>query len=76
MSKIENIGEQLLPAIAYGDAAGLPVETMSRERIAETYGSIDHLLPATCNPFYIGEFTPGTWSDDTQLSMAVARTPV
>ena len=73
MSKIENIGEQLLPAIAYGDAAGLPVETMSRERIAETYGSIDHLLPATCNPFYIGEFTPGTWSDDTQLSMAVAR---
>lgn len=73
MNRIRRIGEQLLPAIAYGDAAGLPVETKSHQQIAAKYGAIDRLIASRENPFYMGEFTPGTWSDDTQLSMAVAR---
>lgn len=73
MNSWRAIGEQLLPAIAYGDAAGLPVETRSAKYITDHYGHIDHLLPSKENPFYRGEFQPGTWSDDTQLSLVIAR---
>ena len=75
MSKnyLRTIGEELLPTIAYGDAAGLPVETKSHQQIAAQYGTIDELIASRENPFYMGEFAAGTWSDDTQLSMAVAR---
>jgi ADP-ribosylglycohydrolase len=70
---MRQIGERLLPAIAYGDAAGLPVETRSAQYIAEHYGIIDRLLPTHENPFFVGEYDPGLWSDDTQLSIAVAQ---
>lgn len=65
-------GEQLLPAVAYGDAAGLPVETRSAEYIAEKYGVIDHLIDPTESPFY-GGAKVGAWSDDTQLSLAISQ---
>lgn len=71
--RLSAIGEQLLPAIAYGDAAGLPVETKSYAYIQEHYGRLNRLIPVSENPFYVGEFDTGTWSDDTQLSLAVAR---
>ncbi|MCA0228669.1 ADP-ribosylglycohydrolase family protein [Patescibacteria group bacterium] len=73
MSRFERTAYHLLPAIAYGDAAGLPVETRSAEYIANTHGTIDRLLPTTENPFYKGLYEAGTWSDDTELSIAVAR---
>jgi len=66
-------GEVLLPAIAYGDAAGLPVETRTAEYIAERHGRITELLPTKENPFFGSAEYPGTWSDDTQLSLAVAK---
>jgi ADP-ribosylglycohydrolase len=66
-------GEALLPAIAYGDAAGLPVETRSAEYIQKNYDVIDRLIPTSENPFYLGNYEPGLWSDDTQLSLAVAQ---
>ena len=70
--RILSTGNVLLPAVAYGDAAGLPVETMSAQKIKDEYGSIDRLVPPTENPFY--ENAPiGSWSDDTQLSIAIAR---
>lgn len=73
MYKLRGIGEQLLPAIAYGDAAGLPVETKSHAEIAEEYGFITELIPVQSNPYYVGDFPVGTWSDDTQLSIATAK---
>ncbi|HEY8885936.1 MAG TPA: ADP-ribosylglycohydrolase family protein [Candidatus Microsaccharimonas sp.] len=66
-------GAVLIPAIAYGDAAGLPVETRSAAYIAEKYGAITELIPTKENPFYGSTDHPGTWSDDTQLTLAVAR---
>lgn len=66
-------GEALLPFIAYGDAAGLPVETKSAQEIADRYGRIEHLIASSENPFFEGSFTPGFWSDDTQLSVAVVQ---
>lgn len=70
---LQRTGERLLPSIAYGDAAGLPVETMSADEIKVRFGRIDSLLPVTINPFYKGDFDAGTWSDDTQLSIVVAE---
>ncbi len=66
-------GEVLLPSIAYGDAAGLPVETQTAEYIQENYGTIRALLASDRNPYYEGIFEVGMWSDDTQLSIAVAE---
>lgn len=70
--KILSTGNTLLPAVAYGDAAGLPVETLSAQKIEEDYGYIDQLVSPALNPFYEGA-PIGSWSDDTQLSLAMAR---
>lgn len=67
------VGEALLPAIAYGDAAGLPTETKSAGEIAQRYRHIDQLIAPRDNPYYPGDFPAGTTSDDTQLSVAVAE---
>lgn len=71
--RLHAVGERLLPAIGYGDAAGLPVETKSAQEIAKIYGHIDQLYAPTNNPYYPGNFPAGTTSDDTQLSVAVAE---
>jgi len=70
---LEHQGVNLIPAIAYGDAAGLPVETRTAAYIAEHYGVISELIPTNENPFFGSAEHPGTWSDDTQLTLAVAK---
>ena len=70
---LKRVGEQLIPSIAYGDAMGLPTETMSAHEIASRYGHLDRLIPPLHNPYYRGNFAAGTTSDDTQLSVAVAE---
>lgn len=70
---MNRIGSELLPAIAYGDAIGLPVEVMSAADIKQLYGHINGLEPPTKNRFYPGEYPAGTTSDDTELSVAVAQ---
>jgi ADP-ribosylglycohydrolase len=72
MKHLESVGDALLTAVAYGDAAGLPVETKSAGYIAKKYGYIDHLIAPTENPFYGGDLPAGSWSDDTQLSLTIA----
>ena len=69
---IYNAACGVLPAIAYGDAAGLPVEAMSAEQISENYGRITELQAPSDHPFFPGS-ARGTVSDDTQLSLAVAE---
>ena len=69
---IYNAACEVLPAIAYGDAAGLPVEGKSAEDIREQYGRITELQPPSDHPFF-PEKPRGTVSDDTQLSLAVAQ---
>ena len=66
----------LLPAIAYGDAAGLPTEAKSAQWIRDHYGRIDQLVPPDHNGIFKGEWPAGTTSDDTQLSRVVARSLV
>jgi len=73
MNMMEHKGNVLIPTIAYGDAAGLPVETRTAKYIEQKYGTIRSLLPTKENPFFTGENEPGTWSDDTQLTLAVAK---
>lgn len=73
MNKLENIGQHLLPVIAYGDSAGLPFETMSAAEIASEYGRVRRLNPTNINSYFPTESGSGTWSDDTQLSIAVTE---
>lgn len=73
MEDLRKTGENLIPAIAYGDAAGLPVETWDALKIEETHGWLGRLVATESNPFFAGEHGPGTWSDDTQLSIAVTE---
>jgi len=66
-------GEALLPAIAYGDAAGLPVENRIAQEIEQQFGRIKELLPAKHHLYFQSEEQPGIVSDDTQQSIAVAK---
>lgn len=66
-------GSELLPAIAYGDAAGLPFETNTAEEIAQAYSRVYTLHPTSLSPLFANKEKPGGWSDDTQLSVAVSE---
>ena len=70
--RIYQAARQILPVIAYGDAAGLPVEGKSVEHIRERYDRITELQAPSDHPFFPGS-ARGTVSDDTQLSLAVAE---
>lgn len=67
------MGDNLLEVVAYGDAAGLPVEALDAQTIRRRYGRLDGLLPPSNHPFFAGEIKPGIWSDDTALSLAVSE---
>lgn len=67
-SKIEG----MFFGIAIGDALGIPVESYTKERIEKEFGRIETYQPAR-NHKYMGNTTPGSWSDDTQLTLAVAE---
>lgn len=58
--------------VAVGDALGMPVETFSYERIREEYGKITQLHAPTGHKWFDGE-PAGSFTDDTQLTLAVAR---
>jgi ADP-ribosylglycohydrolase len=62
---LRRAGELLIPAIAYGDAAGEPFE-------GEPAGAAVNSLTAGCDPVF-GAHPAGVWSDDTQLSIAMAQ---
>jgi len=70
--RIYQAARQILPAIAYGDAAGLSVEGKPAECIRERYDRITELQAPSDHPFFPGS-ARGAVSDDTQLSLAVAR---
>lgn len=56
---------------AVGDALGLPVETYDRERIGCEFGVIRDYRDPGLHKWYAGQL-PGTVSDDTQLTLALA----
>jgi ADP-ribosyl-[dinitrogen reductase] hydrolase len=58
--------------IAIGDALGKPVETLSAETIKERHGEVNEYLSCSGHKWFNGHMQ-GTWTDDTQLSLAIAR---
>jgi len=62
-------------AAAIGDAMGGPVEGWDYERIQETHGVVDRLLPYGFEPDYHNHFrtAPGSVTDDTRLRQLVAE---
>lgn len=73
MEELQRTGEKLYETIAYGDSAGLCVETKSFDFIREKYRYIDRLMPIIDNSYCLQDYPEGTTSDDTQLSSAVGR---
>lgn len=74
--------EGCIVGLAVGDALGYPTEFRSREQIIETFGpnGVDDFVAQgdprwPAKPFIVGSgvHPPGTYSDDTQMSVAVAR---
>jgi ADP-ribosylglycohydrolase len=61
--------------VAVGDALGMPFETMTHEEIALRKGKVRKFYTARVNPHPYPEakrFLAGEWTDDTQLTLAVA----
>lgn len=71
---INKQSEGLFTAVAVYDALGLPAETLTEEAIATQLPDVDkqYLRCPETHPCYEEHF-PGKWSDDTQLTIAVAR---
>jgi ADP-ribosylglycohydrolase len=63
---------------AIGDAMGGPVEGWTYQRMMETHGVVDDLLPYDTPPDYHNHFATaaGTVTDDTRLKHLVARAVV
>lgn len=57
--------------IAIGDALGMPVEMESASYIREKYGRIETYRDPGDHKYFKG-WKPGTWTDDTALTLAVA----
>lgn len=64
--------EGIFLGIAIGDSLGMPVETWSAKKIAETYGRVTTYLKPDGHKWFNGH-QAGTYTDDTQLSLAVAE---
>lgn len=59
--------------IAIGDALGLPCESLSSDEIKNKFGYITTYKSPVNHKYYGDGFLPGTTSDDTQLTLAVAE---
>ncbi|MDI9610424.1 MAG: ADP-ribosylglycohydrolase family protein [Archaeoglobales archaeon] len=60
--------EGCILGLAIGDALGMPAEGMSRDKIKQIYGEIRDFLPS---PY--GDLKAGQWTDDTEQTIALAR---
>ena len=59
--------------IAIGDALGAPTELMSKENIVNRYGRLKQYIDSPTRKGFDGQSAKaGGWTDDTQLTLAVA----
>ena len=58
---------------AIGDALGMPVETLKKGEIQERFDFIREYMPARSDHKWCKDFVAGQWTDDTQLTLAIAR---
>ncbi|WP_020499714.1 ADP-ribosylglycohydrolase family protein [Sciscionella marina] len=59
--------------LALGDALGMPTQSLSRQRIAELYGTVDTLLPARPEQPIAPGLPAGSITDDTEQAVLLAR---
>ncbi|RGE17617.1 ADP-ribosylglycohydrolase family protein [Leucobacter sp. wl10] len=63
----------VLLGLAVGDALGMPTQSMSRERIADTYGSITGLVDAVDAQPIAPSMPAGSITDDTEQALLVGE---
>lgn len=68
LPRVENFSAGSLIGTFVGDALGMPVEGWSHRRIRDRYGRVDQMMDARLGA--------GTYTDDTQMALATARSLV
>ncbi|AYV77111.1 MAG: hypothetical protein Barrevirus12_20 [Barrevirus sp.] len=63
---------EILRLISISDSIGQPVEMYTRENIMQNMDQYLHKFPRRSSPYDIG-CAPGEYTDDTQMSIALAR---
>ena len=66
---------RVLLGVAYGDAMGMPTETLTRSQIVKHFGRVTDFLPSPHGddiPF-VRDFQPGQVTDDTDNTMMLCR---
>lgn len=69
------IARRVLLGVAYGDAMGMPTETLTRDQIIKRFGRVTDFLPSPHGddiPF-VRDFRPGQVTDDTDNTMMLCR---
>lgn len=64
--------EGMFLGVIIGDCLGMPVETWNAEKIAEKYGRVTDYQVPDGHKWFNGHLA-GTYTDDTQLTLAVAE---
>jgi ADP-ribosyl-[dinitrogen reductase] hydrolase len=69
-----NRARGVMLGLAVGDALGMPLEFLSKDEIRRHYGGVvrDYVRPIPRHP--CAHLTPGQYTDDTQMALALART--
>ncbi|MFT8356463.1 ADP-ribosylglycohydrolase family protein [Bifidobacterium aquikefiri] len=64
----------VLLSIAYGDAMGMPTENLTRQQIAERYGTLSTLMPSPSDVgTFIRHLDAGTVTDDTENTIFMSK---
>lgn len=64
----------VLLAIAYGDAMGMPTENLTKQQISDRYGEVTTLLPSPSDVgTFIRHLDAGTVTDDTENTIFISR---
>lgn len=59
--------------VAIGDALGTPAEMMTAARIETLFGRITSYIAPQNHEFFPKDWPAGRWTDDTQLTLAIAE---
>ncbi|MCO5993930.1 ADP-ribosylglycohydrolase family protein [Actinoallomurus rhizosphaericola] len=73
MTRPEERARGTLHGLAIGDALGMPTQSLSRQRVKDTYGVLTGFLPAAPDHPLAAGMPAGSVTDDTEQALLLAR---
>ncbi|MCO5971598.1 ADP-ribosylglycohydrolase family protein [Actinoallomurus soli] len=73
MTRAEERARGTLHGLAIGDALGMPTQSLSRQRVKDTYGVLTGFLPAAPDHPLAAGMPAGSVTDDTEQALLLAR---